>query len=222
MARTDPPSHPVVAALYDPLTAYAEKRILPAHRRYLARDLEGRVLDLGAGTGAMVPYFAEAALDAPSLAVHGIEPDPHMRRRASRTADEHGLEIELIAGVAEALPYADETFDTVVASQVFCTIPDIGAALAEVARVLTPAGELRFLEHVRADGAIGRMQDIVAPVWYRAAAGCHLNRQTAATFCESPRFDVAELRRLAIGVPPVTPYVRGTLTPRSGGASGTA
>lgn len=72
---------------------------------------------------------------------------------------------------AERLPYGDDTFDAAVAGLVFCTIPDPEAALDELARVLRPGGEVRFLEHVQAEGFRGRLQPLVEPLWKPLAGG---------------------------------------------------
>ncbi|SHL62535.1 class I SAM-dependent methyltransferase [Haladaptatus paucihalophilus] len=206
----DSPTHPLFAALYDPVTAVAERTVLRPHREYLVRNLTGRVLDLGAGTGAMFPYFSNS--EAASL--HAIEPDPHMRKQAESKASELDLEIDIGDASAESLPYGDDQFDTVVASMVFCTITDVEAALAEVHRVLKPGGEFRFLEHVHADGWRATVQNVLAPLWRRIAGGCHLNRQTISQFTATPEFDTLEIERLDVGMTPVWPFVRGRLRKR--------
>jgi ubiquinone/menaquinone biosynthesis C-methylase UbiE len=206
------PAHPVFAALYDPVTSVLEATSLRPHREYLARDLSGTVLDLGAGTGASFPYFAAAGGDA---TFHAVEPDPHMRRRAERRAAELGFDVEVRAAGAEDLPYPDDSFDAVVAAIVFCTIPDVDAALSAVARGLQPGGAFRVLEHVHADGWRGRLQDLATPAWRLVAGGCHLNRRTGSEFAAHEAFDVVELERIDVGVTPVWPFVRGRLRRRS-------
>jgi SAM-dependent methyltransferase len=80
---------------------------------------------------------------------------------------------------AEALPFEDDSFDTVVATLVFCTVSDPEAALDEVRRVLRPGGRLLFIEHVRSDiPRIGAVQDRLEAPWKRVADGCHCNRRT--------------------------------------------
>jgi ubiquinone/menaquinone biosynthesis C-methylase UbiE len=76
------------------------------------------------------------------------------------------------------LPFPDRIFDTVVSSLVFCSIPDPKRGLGEVKRVLRPDGRLRMLEHVRAPGLHGRLQDLFQPFWTRFTGGCHPNRDT--------------------------------------------
>ncbi|WP_324756592.1 class I SAM-dependent methyltransferase [Haloarcula sp. GH36] len=206
----DDPDHPLFAAIYDPVTAVAERTLLRPHRQYLARDLGETVLDLGAGTGAMFPFLAGSG-----SAIHAVEPDGHMRRQAAERARSLGLAVTLRSAGAADLPYADNTFDTVIASMVFCTIGDPEAALDEVARVLEPGGEFRFLEHVADDGWRERVQRAVTPLWRRLAGGCHLTRRTAALFAAHPAFDVLELERRTLGVTPIRPFVRGRLRKRA-------
>ncbi|WP_284007429.1 class I SAM-dependent methyltransferase [Haloarcula pelagica] len=206
----DDPDHRLFAAIYDPATALVERTLLRPHRRYLARDLDGTVLDLGAGTGATFPYLADSG-----LVLHAVEPDDHMRRRAAERARALGLDIDLRSAGATDLPYADDTFDTVIASMVFCTIGDPEAALDEAARVLRPGGEFRFLEHVADDGWREHVQHALAPLWRRLAGGCHLTRRTAALFASHPAFDVVELERRNLGLTPVRPFVRGRLRRRA-------
>jgi len=170
------------------------------------------VCDLGAGTGGMFPFFASAASENPDLSIHGIEPDPHMKRRAERSAGEENLDVDLRLARAESLPYDDDSFDIVVASLVFCTIADPDRALEEVRRVLRPDGELRFLEHVRSDGRFGRLQDLLTPAWKVCGAGCHLNRDFRSVVIES-LLEPIEIERIE-GPPPATPILRGTAVKR--------
>ncbi len=96
--------HRIFAALYDRLRAAAERRFLGEHRAYLAGLARGRVLDLGAGTGANFLHFG------PDARVVAVEPDPHMLRRAAAL----GRPIALVRAPAEDLPFPDASFDTVV------------------------------------------------------------------------------------------------------------
>lgn len=204
--------HALFAAVYDPATALAEATLFGPHRRYLTNGLRGRVLDVGAGTGATVPFFAAARTaarrDDDDLDVHLLDPDAHMRIRARRAARDAGLDATVAGGRAESLPYPDDSFDAVVSALVGCTIPDLDAALDEIARVLRPGGEFRFFEHVAADGLQGRVQTLVDPAWTRFAAGCHLDRDLETAYRAQPHLDVRTVERHA-GVPPVSPLIRG-------------
>lgn len=166
--------HPIFAALYDPINRMGERKLLGPLRQHIAGEAVGRVLEIGAGTGANFPFYRNIA---PLVAT---EPDPFMLRRAKQRAREVGLPVEFHDRPAEALPFADASFDTVVATLVLCSVADPARALAEVRRVLKPDGTFRFIEHVRAHSArTARVQDFLTPVWRRLAAGCHPNRRTA-------------------------------------------
>lgn len=205
------PHHPIFARLYDPVMRPAEQTVLTEHRRYLASGLSGAVLDLGAGTGAMFPYLSEVTADGAAVTLSAIEPDPHMRRQAIERARDLGLEVSVESAGAEALPFADESFDVIIASLVFCTIPDVEAALSEVARVLKPGGEFRFLEHVRGDGTVGIAHDVLAPAWHSVAGGCHLNRETDEVFRTDNRFELVDYTKIEGDHFRLVPLVRGTL-----------
>ena len=164
------PGHPVVAALYDPLMHAQDLFGLRRQRIRTAHEANGRVLELGVGTGLNLPYYDGAE------SVVGVDPDPHMLRRARRRGG-----AELVEASAEELPFPDESFDTVVAALSLCTIPDVAAALAEARRVLRPDGRLLFLEHVRSESErAAALQDRIEPLWTRLAGGCHPNRDTVA------------------------------------------
>jgi len=206
--------HRLFAAVYDPVMALPERLVLPSHRRYLVEGLSGRVLDVGAGTGANLPYLAERARET-TLSVHAVEPDPYMRRRARAAAREAGLSVDLRDAGAESLPYEDDSFDAAIAGMVLCTVRDPAASLDELARVLRPGGELRFLEHVEASGLAARLQALVEPVWKRAAGGCHVTRDTVGLFVDHEAFEVREVERVGFGVFPAAPFFRGTLVRRA-------
>jgi SAM-dependent methyltransferase len=173
----------VLAAAYDPFTARTERSGLGAAREELLQHVRGRVLEIGAGTGANVAHYPRGA------DVTYTEPDPHMAKRLRARG------VEVVAARADALPFADDSFDTVVATLVFCTVPDVGLALREVRRVLAPGGQLLFLEHVRARRGtkLERWQDRLERPWQAFAGGCHCNRDFAGAL-DAESF-VVDLRR---------------------------
>jgi ubiquinone/menaquinone biosynthesis C-methylase UbiE len=155
-------------------------------RTKIAGLATGRVLEIGAGTGFNFPYYSGDAT------VVATEPDPEMLRRADPRARRHGL--ELIPSPAERLPFPDGSFDTVVATGVFCAVDDPAAAIAEVHRVLRPGGALRFWEHTRAErSGCQLMQRALDPIHYRVFR-CHIGRDTLRLI-EEAGFDLVELDR---------------------------
>ena len=160
------------------------------HLSYIVGGAEGRVLEIGAGTGHSFPYYEKAS------EVVATEPDPFMLAQARKRLEELSLtHVELYQHVAEELPFEDGSFDHVVSVFVLCTVKDLRSSLSEVRRVLKPGGTLRFIAHVRYDGGRrGLVQDAIAPVWRLLGSGCHVNRRTAETIVEAG-FQFVDLRR---------------------------
>jgi ubiquinone/menaquinone biosynthesis C-methylase UbiE len=155
--------------IYDAICALAERGGLGRWRRWLVQGARGRTLDLGCGTGRNLPL-----LPSGTRAV-AVDPSRHCIRRARRRAPA----VPVVIARAEALPFRDATFDTVLSGLVFCSVGDPARGLAEVRRVLRPGGELRMLEHVRATTPWhARVQDLIQPAWTWVAGGCHPNRDT--------------------------------------------
>jgi ubiquinone/menaquinone biosynthesis C-methylase UbiE len=155
--------------LFDACCALAELGGLSRWRDWLAAGARGRTLEVGCGTGRNLPRYAG------ELRPVAVEPDASMIRRARRRA----ARALLVRASAEALPFRDGAFDTVVASLVFCSVPDAARGLAEVRRVLEARGRLRMVEHVRSTSPWrARLQDLVQPCWTWLAGGCHPNRRT--------------------------------------------
>lgn len=207
------PDHPVFAALYDPLTAWIERQVFADERAALLDGVEGDVLDIGSGTGAMFSHFARVQRRREGVSLTGIEPDRHMYQRAVRTADELGLDISLRRARAESLPYDDNTFDTVVAALVLCTVEDVEESLREIARVLRPTGEFRFFEHVRGTGIRARLQSVVDPLWSRCVGGCSLTRRPHERIEHVEGLELDEATRVETKVPLVRPFIHGSARP---------
>jgi ubiquinone/menaquinone biosynthesis C-methylase UbiE len=162
------------ALAYDPFLALGERRGMAACRHALLASARGRVLELGAGTGLNLAHYPVGV-----TALVLTEPDAAMRGRLERRVARSGRAARVMAAGAEALPFADGAFDTVVSTMVLCTVQDVDAALAEVRRVLAPGGRLLLIEHVRADSPrLGRWQDRLAGAWGTFAEGCRCNQPT--------------------------------------------
>ncbi len=164
---------------------------MTAHRRTLLEGLSGRVVEVGAGNGLNFAHYPPAV-----TRVIAIEPERTLRELAVRAAAKAPVPVEVLDGVAEALPVADESVDAVVVSLVLCSFSDPDAALREARRVLVPGGRLCFLEHVRADtpGMVRFQRLLDATVWPRLAGGCHTARDSAAAI-ERAGFAVERMRR---------------------------
>ena len=157
--------------MYDAMCALLERTGLERWRAWLTAGARGLTLDIGCGTGRNLPRFGAG------VRAVGIEPCRETIRKAQRRAPK----ALLVRASAEALPFRDGTFDTVVSGLVFCSVPSAQTGLAEVRRVLKDNGRLRMLEHVRATVPWkARMQDRLQPLWTRLAGGCHPNRDTEA------------------------------------------
>jgi ubiquinone/menaquinone biosynthesis C-methylase UbiE len=155
--------------LYDALCSVCERTGLARWRRWLVAGARGLTLDVGCGTGRNLPLYRNG------VGVIGLDPARASLRRARRRAPR----ARLVCGSAEALPFHDGTFDTVVSGLVFCSVPDARRGLTEVRRVLRPDGRLRMLEHVRSTRPWkARLQDRLERFWVRISGGCHPNRDT--------------------------------------------
>ena len=195
------------AAQYEAATRHGEPEALTSRRAALLSGLGGVVYDVGAGTGANLPYLPT------SCRVTAVEPDPNMRKRLQARVGPAN-NVRVVDASAEALPADDASVDAVVFTLVLCSVPDQAAALAETKRVLKPDGRLLFLEHVRGAGAHATFQDMLRPVWSFAAQGCQLNRNTVAAI-SAAGFTVAVQDEFSVGPAwlPVNPMVMGTATP---------
>ena len=145
----------------------------PGFRERTVGHLAGRVLEIGFGYGDNIPYYRAAS------SLWAIEPDPDGFAEAARLARKVSFPVTLARAVAEALPFADASFDTVVGTLVFCSVSDPIAALSEVRRVLRPNGTLHLFEHVRAPQPwLAWVQDRLSGPWEQWSGGCHVNRDT--------------------------------------------
>jgi ubiquinone/menaquinone biosynthesis C-methylase UbiE len=177
------------ARLYDRMVAPGERAGMRERRARLLRSARGRVVEIGAGTGLNLAHYPEA-VDELVL----TEPGESMAGRLRPRLQAAGLSSDVVRAEAEALPFADQSVDTVVSTIVLCTVKDPGQALREVARVLRPGGELLFIEHVRSDSdRLARWQDRLMRPWRNVANGCHCNRRTVELL-RAHGFELVELR----------------------------
>jgi ubiquinone/menaquinone biosynthesis C-methylase UbiE len=198
------------AAMYDKLLAATEKAGLGAHRKTLLSTAAGRVIEIGAGTGANLPFYSDAVSD---LVV--CEPAEPMARRLERKLASFGRPVRVVRTPAEILPFENGSFDVAVSTLVLCTVGDPQRALAELRRVLKPGGRLLFIEHVRAeDPRLARWQDRLNFLNKRIAQGCNCNRNTVSEIAAAG-FTVTNIDRdqLRKAPPIVRPLVVGVAVP---------
>lgn len=210
-ATTQPqaPHHPVFARLWPRLAGQLDQQGGAQHRERLLDGLDGRVLELGAGDGRNFDRYPDTVEE-----VVAVEPEPYLRERAEEAADHASVPVTVLDGIAEALPATDDAFDAAVLSLVLCSVPDPQHVLAETQRVLRAGGQLRFFEHVAADGGPQRrvQQVLDATVWPRVAGGCHTARDTTTAISRAGfHIDWLDAFRFPEGpIPtPTSPHVLG-------------
>ncbi|PWB66604.1 MAG: SAM-dependent methyltransferase [Bradyrhizobiaceae bacterium] len=143
---------------------------LAAYRRRVVPAAEGRVLEVGVGSGLNLPFYGGGV-----ARVIGLDPSARLLGWARESGA--APPVDLVEGSAERIPLATGSVDTIVTTWTLCSIPDARAALGEMRRVLKPAGRLLFVEHGLApDPRVRRWQDALTPAWKHLAGGCHLNR----------------------------------------------
>lgn len=206
----------LAAQRYDQGMSLLERFGLRGLRRHLVMGLSGRVLEIGAGTGANVTLYDQR------VEVMAIDLRDNYLNAAARKASGNGRiqDIEVACADVQALPFPSNYFDAVVGSLVFCSIASPSTALSEIARVLQPEGKLHLLEHVRGQNRLTRaMTDLLHPLWFALQGECHLNRDTAKTVAAAG-FQIEEASTHGQGVlqlikarAPVTPAGAETVAP---------
>jgi ubiquinone/menaquinone biosynthesis C-methylase UbiE len=209
MTATTDLGRPRFARTYMRAATNAERRGATEHRRQLLKGLHGTVLEIGAGHGLNFPHYPPTVSE-----VIAIEPEPTLRAHAADAAASAPIPVRIMAGVADDLPFDDQSVDAAVASLVLCSVPDQHRALAELHRVLKLGGELRFYEHVIPRCQPKRLLLQAADhsgLWPKIAGGCHPARDTTAAI-EHGGFEIQSSDRImfaASALEPTIPYVLG-------------
>jgi len=204
-----PVSHPMFARLYAWLSPKMEQAGVAQLRQRLLAGLTGRVVEVGAGNGLNFRHYPPEV-----TGVVAVEPEPRLRAIAHQAAQQATVPVQVVDGLAQALPLPDASVDAAVVSLVLCSVPSQADALAELCRVLRPGGQVRFLEHVAAEpgSSMRRAQQVVDRfLWPRLFGGCRTGRDTVAAM-EQAGFRIEELSRFRFpprSVFPSAPHVLG-------------
>jgi SAM-dependent methyltransferase len=173
-----------MASLYDRyilpklLTCACSSPPMMKQRAKVVPRAQGRVLELGIGMGLNLRSYDPAKVTE----VVGVDPSPELRQLAQEAEHDPRLKVRVEDGTAEALPFENASFDTVVCTFTLCSVCTPTVALSEARRVLKPSGRLLFCEHGLApDPDVAKWQRRIEPVWKRIAGGCHLTRPISGT-----------------------------------------
>lgn len=169
-----------VAPFYDAMEWLMEKWRFAKWREELWGDIEGtKILEVGVGTGKSFPYYPS------DRDITGLDISPQMLDQARRRARELSVDVELVEGDAQALPFEDDSFETVVTTFVFCSVPDPVQGLRELHRVMKPGGRLLMLEHMLSRKPVLRtlmrwFDFLPYYIW-----GAHIDRETVENVREA-------------------------------------
>jgi ubiquinone/menaquinone biosynthesis C-methylase UbiE len=178
---------------YDRQMRFAEKILFGGGREWVCARARGAVLEIAVGTGRNLPYYPAG------VTLTGVDLSPAMLDRAMARAHALGREIDLRVGDAQALPFPDESFDTVVCTLSLCSIPNVRKAVHEVRRVLRPGGHFLFLEHVRSPVLVVRAVQRVWDVFSVRLEGDHMLREPL-DHLRAEGFEVLKLERSKLGI----------------------
>ncbi len=169
----------ICACCGQPQIMKARSRIVPG--------ADGDVLELGCGGGINMEFYDPARIKS----FTGLDPSPRLLDASRDSAQERGMTADIRAGIGEAMPFADASFDTVLVTFTLCSVEDQRQVLREMRRVLRPNGKALFLEHGGApDASIQKWQRRIEPIWKRIGGGCHLTRAVTEAY-EAAGFKVA-------------------------------
>ena len=157
------------------VNAACSMKVAEPQRRRVCEGLEGEVVEIGFGSGLNVPFYPAGV-----TRVAAVEPAGVGWKLAAERVRASPVPVERSGLDGQSLPFEDDSFDSAISTWTLCTIPDVGAALSELRRVLKPGGALQFVEHGLApDEAVRRWQHRLEPLQKRVFGGCHLTRRPA-------------------------------------------
>ncbi len=168
----------------------AQPQIMKARSR-IVPQASGDVLELGCGGGINMEFYDPARI----ISFAGLDPSPGLLSASRAAAQAKGMAADIRAGVGEAMPYPDASFDTILVTFTLCSVSSQAQTLSEMRRVLRPGGKALFLEHGSApDADVQAWQRRIEPVWKRIGGGCHLTRPISEAYA-SAGFSLATLEK---------------------------
>ncbi len=175
----------------------AQPQIMKARSRVVPQA-DGDVLELGCGGGINLGFYDRAKVKS----LIGLDPSPGLLDQTRAMMQQTGMAADIHAGIGEAMPFADKSFDTVLVTFTLCSVHDPKQVMAEMRRVLRPGGKILYLEHGAApDKGVARVQRIIEPLWKRIGGNCHLTRPITGGY-EQAGFKIAHADK---GYMPKTP-----------------
>ncbi len=183
-----------IAPIYDLMEGFVERSRYSKWREFLWNKVEGvNTLEIGVGTGKNFPYYPA------DVEVTAIDFSEKMLKRAQDKASKQRVKVHLLQMDAQNLDFEDNTFDTVVASFVFCSVPDPVRGLTEIERVCKPSGKVILLEHIlSANRVLAWLMNLANPLVVRMM-GVNINRKTVDNVIKSG-LKVEQVTELAAGI----------------------
>ena len=194
----------IFAALYDVVNQSVESKLVE-FRKMTAGVASGQVLEIGAGTGANFTFYR------PNTKLTVLENNEFMFPKIFNAATKCGIDTTLVKGSSFYIPFADNSFDSIVTTLVLCMVEDLESTLSEIKRVLKSGGVFYFYEHVKSsDGIRSRFEDYINPLWKYLTNGCNLNRDLGQTIsnCGFEKIYL-ETHHLSVGLPITIPNIVG-------------
>jgi SAM-dependent methyltransferase len=186
-----------LASVHEPYLTPVERRALEPRRAALLREATGVVADLGGGTGAHLGlYRPDRVRQVKVVGSSGLT-----RSTLDRRARQAKVPVTFVTGFPD-LP--DSSVDTIVTQLVLCSVPDVRPVLAELDRVLAPAGRLLFIEHVPRRASTAPLRELARPAWRLVTAGCDLGADLPSAL-RAAGFTVTDIERIGLAtfVPPL-------------------
>lgn len=162
-----------IAKIYDLLEAPIETSLFSKLRKAVVSRASGKTLEVGIGTGKNLPYYND------DINLVGIDFSKGMLEKArSKKIDSGPKDIDLLEMDVQYLKFENDSFDTVISTFVFCTVPDPIAGLKEVKRVLKPNGKAIFLEHMKSNNALINIMLYMMNIFSKRILGTYMLRET--------------------------------------------